>query len=417
LPRAAPWYRPVALQWGGQITLGPGGTQKFHFALATSIETVCRLLDVDVVRDWNLGHPEYWGEMGHYAIGLKACKLVSQASLKLHKLLDLNSANIGFDDAILRDPDQFQKRAKGYKDVPLADVPDDVWRNPTEYGGRSGLPGHPDKNNDGNNHFADMDQPGVGKYAGKTLMQLYRDNKQTLSITTWDEFYTLLIESGENVNRGAVPFRIWQAFDAMVEYLKAGDVVGYICVAGIVAHYVGDACQPLHISRLHHGYPPVKKGTVAYAVHEVYETTMLDQHAADVVQGLNQRLAKPSAIAQPTMKTGEEAARKLVDLMIATFKRLSPEDIIQTYQQGHSKDDRAARLWAAYQDQTLDNMAECCTYLASLWESAWLVAKAEQLIPDSQLVAFDYRTQLWPKYRPQSFFPSVGLADMKSFCQ
>lgn len=413
--RVAPWWQPIAVQWGGQVMLGAGGRRKFHFALATSLESVCRLLDVDVVRDWNLGHPEYWGEMGHYAIGLKACSLVSDLSPKLRELLTLNSRHIGFEDAILRDPDQYHKRKAGYRDVPLADVPDNVWRLPSEYGGRSGRPEDPTKNNDSNNHFADMDQPGVGTYAGKSLMDLYREDPASLNIDTWNEFYTLLQESGDPVRPGAVPFRIWQAYDAMVDSLKAGDVLGYLCVAGTVAHYVGDACQPLHISRLHHGNPG--GGSVARDVHEVYETAMLDAHAGEVVDGLNERLDRPEAVATPTMDSGGAAARGVVELMLATFDRLPPERIVETYNGGHNREDRTERLWSSYREETLDNMAACCTFLASLWESAWRKADGENQVPAGSIKEFDYQEEIRPKYRPQSFFPSVALADMKPYCK
>jgi uncharacterized protein (DUF486 family) len=55
----------------------PGGQAQMQFALATSLGTVCRVLDVEVVRDWDIGLSEYWGKVGHYKIGAKACELVS----------------------------------------------------------------------------------------------------------------------------------------------------------------------------------------------------------------------------------------------------------------------------------------------------------------------------------------------------
>jgi hypothetical protein len=46
-----------------------------QFALATNISTICRRLDVEIVRGWNIGHSEYWGQMGHFKIGASACGL------------------------------------------------------------------------------------------------------------------------------------------------------------------------------------------------------------------------------------------------------------------------------------------------------------------------------------------------------
>lgn len=408
-------YAPIALQWGGHVTLGPDGKQKFQFALATSVESACRLLEVDVVRDWNIGHPEYWGEMGHYTIGLKACDLISDKSPKLKSLLAKNSANIGFDDAMLRDPNEFHKKKAKYKAVPLADVADDIWRNPTQYGGRSGLAQHPEKDNDGNNHFADMDQPGVDEFKDKTLMDLYKAKKDSLSVDTWSKFYQLLSDNGEKTNPGALPFRIWQGFNLMVKYLGDDDVIGFLCVAGIMAHYVGDACQPLHISRLHHG-DPSDQSSVAKKVHSVYETTMLDNHAGAVLDGLAERLAMKSAKAKSDIASGQEAAQRLVEMMIDVYQSLRPEKIIATYTDGKNDTDRAQLLWDAHGDTTLDNMAQCCTLLASLWESAWVTGKGEDKIKAQDIQAFDYEKDLRPKFRPQSFYPSVELSLMKEFC-
>jgi hypothetical protein len=399
--------------------LGPDGKEKFQFALATSVESACRLLEVDVVRDWNIGHPEYWGEMGHYTIGLKACDLISDDSPKLKSLLSKNSENIGFDDAILRNPDEFHKKKAGYKAVPLADVADDIWRNPTKYGGRSGLSHHPEKNNDANNHFADMDQPGAGEFEGKTLMDLYKDSRDSLNTETWSRFYQLLSEAGEKTNPGALPFRIGQGFNLMVEYLSAEDpdIVGFLCVAGIMAHYVGDACQPLHISRMHHGDPDGDQRPVAKKVHSIYETTMLDNHAGDVLDGLSKRLGKNSAKADSGIKSGKAGAQRLVDMMIDVWGNLRPEKIIATYAQGKNDTERADLLWKAHGEKTLDNMAQCCTVLASLWESAWTVGKGEVKVKAQQIKEFDYEKDLRLKFRPQSFYPSAEISLMRDYCK
>ena len=43
----------------------------------------------------------------------------------------------------------------------------------------------------------------------------------------------------------------------MVKYLEAGQVSHFVAAAGVLAHYCGDASQPLHCSWLHHGVPPL----------------------------------------------------------------------------------------------------------------------------------------------------------------
>ena len=56
---------------------------------------------------------------------------------------------------------------------------------------------------------------------------------------------------------GLLPFRVWQLYDAMVAALDQPEPSQdkFLCAAGTLAHYIGDSCQPLHISYLHHGDP------------------------------------------------------------------------------------------------------------------------------------------------------------------
>ena len=104
------------------------------------------------------------------------------------------------------------------------------------------------------------------------------------------------ILSGEPIapkHRGLLPFRVWQIFDEMCRFAADGDAKSFVCAAGVLTHYVGDACQPLHISYLHDGDPnrPVeheftrgkKAGTtemrpLGAGVHSAYEDKMVFDH-------------------------------------------------------------------------------------------------------------------------------------------
>ena len=100
---------------------------------------------------------------------------------------------------------------------------------------------------------------------------------------------------------GLLPFRVWQLYDAMVDALDEGSKDKFLCAAGTLAHYIGDSCQPLHISYLHHGDPdhPVtrivkhtrgkKAGTSdtvndSANVHEDYEQTMFRNDTGETVK-------------------------------------------------------------------------------------------------------------------------------------
>jgi hypothetical protein len=178
-------FRPIALQWGGHTLLGDNRETKMQFALATCLSTVCRELDVDILPDWNTGHSDYWGKLGHYKIGAKACSLVSSAKLK--KLMLGNIDVIAFDDDAIRSGEL--KRIDANQFVPLADVPDLVWRKTR-------------KKDDGN-HFADMDEQGVDGFKNKTLLKLCED-PANVSVAIWNSFMI----AWYRLQRGALPFRL-----------------------------------------------------------------------------------------------------------------------------------------------------------------------------------------------------------------
>jgi hypothetical protein len=39
----------------------------------------------------------------------------------------------------------------------------------------------------------------------------------------------------------------------MIKHVKLGDIEKFVCAAGIISYYVGDASQPLHVSKYHYG--------------------------------------------------------------------------------------------------------------------------------------------------------------------
>src|SRR5262249_39791585 len=77
-PNRARRLRPIAMQWGGERLKNPDGSTS-AFALASFLSSICRALDVELMRSWSLGHDEYWGKIGHFAIGWKACDEVTGA--------------------------------------------------------------------------------------------------------------------------------------------------------------------------------------------------------------------------------------------------------------------------------------------------------------------------------------------------
>lgn len=397
---------PIAVQWGGHVFVDQLGKSRLPYALATCLSTVCNLLEVDVVRDWNIGQVDYWGEMGHYTIGAKACTLMSEPGLKI--LMEANIDRVGFDDDSLKDPQKYQIHQAQYSFVPLADVADNVWRNSRPPFGNKN-----DPNNDANNHFADMDQPGgPGPYEGQTLLELCQD-PNNVSVQVWNDFYDSL---GEGTRPGALPLRVWQIYTEMVKFLNGGqnpDIARFLCAAGCLAHYVGDACQPLHVSRFHHGYPPLKPGTVPFKVHEVYETAMLNTYPDKIVDGINARLS--GVTVRATFQGGKGAALRVIDLMRETINLIDPETLVKAYNEEKKPDDRIERLWNDFGDDTMTSMTNGCRCLGEIWESAWAEGGGQN-ISHAKLKPID-TDLLTSIYRKNSFLLSRGLKDMGPLVQ
>lgn len=71
---------PLAVEWGGQIFDLDGSPTPF--AVATSLSSVCRLMDVELVSDLDRDVAGYWGRTGHYSVASFAMQLVKDPGLK-----------------------------------------------------------------------------------------------------------------------------------------------------------------------------------------------------------------------------------------------------------------------------------------------------------------------------------------------
>jgi hypothetical protein len=57
--------RPLAVEWGGQVF--DIDDEPVSFAVVTSLSSVCKLLDVELVTDRDPDVSGYWGRTGHYS--------------------------------------------------------------------------------------------------------------------------------------------------------------------------------------------------------------------------------------------------------------------------------------------------------------------------------------------------------------
>ncbi len=381
-------YLPIGMQWGANLLGSAGNSQSY--ALATCLSTVCNLLDVDLVRDWNLDQPNTWGAVGHFSIATSVIGALSSQDSKLAALMKNNATLIAPDDGTIRNGE-----FKGLGDeanVPLADVPDFYWKPRLSHQGHT-------RPFEGPNHFADMDQKNE---VGEDLLTLC-ENPKNIDPNFWNDFYESVTDilTGEKiskVHRGLLPFRVWQIFDEMVRFAREGKAPEFVCAAGVLTHYLGDSCQPLHVSYLHDGDPfrhvtrtvhhrngvdedvtePLGKG-----VHAAYEDDMVNAHRGEILDAL-QRTLKVNA--DELIADGFSAAQKTIELMRSTFSLLSPTDIVQAFIDFDGKPKaRAEFFWTKFGTNTIKVMQNGTHLLAVLWESAWAAGQGEVNVLDPMI--------------------------------
>jgi len=401
----------LALQWGGQ-TFDGGSVGQSTFALATFVSTICNRFNVDLLRDWNSGNPDYWGAVGHYGIAAIAMAAIQDANLK--KLMEANLERISYD---LSKIDKNAMKGLSLRDyVPLADVPDMVWKvGPYKRGGMKSAE-HP-------NHFADMDRELTQPIAeGKTLLEICKDPKN-VAVDVWRRYYDAVKQQfpEEEESRGLLPFRCWQIYQEMVQFVKDDEVEKFVCAAGILSHYVGDSCQPLHISYLFNGDPdrPIKaikkdpkthekkEGVQAdgTGVHSAYEDDMVNNNVATLFPKVQELV---DAAPWPTLVEGGQAcAVAVVGLMESTFDKITPMDIVNAFiaVEDQKPAARAAALWEQFGTATAEVMARGSLCLASLWDSAWAEGGKTKI---KSLMAIDEK-KLAKLYQDPDFLPSMTL--------
>lgn len=398
-------FMPIAVQWGQHTFAGDTRTVKGAYALATCLSNVLRALEVDLVRDWNLDNDYTWGKLGHFSIAYLACGLLRSRKLKALFRNNLELITFGYDELNIKDIDSGLARMKtDHGFVPLADVPDLVWK-----GKIAGIK----RGKEGPNHFADMDKVDS---AGKTLLERCQGKYTDMAYLTPEEWMAYYQdEAVQDRSKGLLPFRIWQIYQEMVAFARAGDVVSFVAAGGILSHYVGDACQPLHISHMFDGIPQEDGSRKGKDVHSIYETTMINKNIGAILEAAQKQL-KTAAYKRPLpIDSGKEAAGATVDLMKKTFRLVKPKklvDIVIKYKEGQGLGATATaqKMWAEVgADSTGSIFANGAYYLAALWEGAWKVGKGNSAIGDTGKVDVD---ELVRTYENPGFLPSMNLKEI-----
>jgi hypothetical protein len=391
--------QPVAMQWGQHHFFENDRSLNHNFGLATCLSNILRELEVDMVAGWNAESGYTWGEEGHYTIANFATEMVADASLK--KLLANNLELITFKQEDLITDSALKRKRKSIDYTALADVPDLVWKI---RGGKY------QRSLENPNHFADMDKPNSDN---KTLLDLCTgkgDKMKYLSPEEWLDYYT--DKAVKDGSKGILPFRVWQIFIKMVEYLSQGNTTAYLAAAGILAHYVGDACQPLHISYMFNGIPAAGngEGKKGEGVHEAFETKMVNKYNKEImaaVKGLIRTAAYKKCL---SIHSGKEAAAATVDLMKKTFRTIEPKTIVSAFiKDGNAFADK---FWQSKGKTIVPRLfAGGAQTLASLWNSAWIAGNGNKI---KNLSSID-PGEIVNLYQDKTFLPSVNIREIRKY--
>ncbi|MBA3914326.1 MAG: hypothetical protein H0X25_10860, partial [Acidobacteriales bacterium] len=394
---------PVAIEWGGQrVTSGADADTGFlQLSLSTSMAVILRELSLDVVQDPAAERTQYWGPVGHYKIGQQACFLISDQNLRNFFTANLSDISFTTDQQI-----QTATHLQAAEFVPLSDVPDVVWKTNINRVKREVT--RPMENW---NHYADIDLPGAD---GKTLLEHYLADESSVDWSQWTGFYKtapLPSASTQTSNSwGALPFRVWQIFASMVDFARSGDGASFLTAAGCLAHYIGDACQPLHGSQHSDGLNGATTG-----VHSTYEDNMVDAFADQIAAGFDSAVANLS-FRPREIHTPRDAAMTIMDLMNFCHTVLPPEKICEVYNQArpglHKSATKSSQvldaLWAQCGQETIEVIAAGAVTLAAVWQAAYS-ASGQSDTAGWLSETFDGTRDLMPIYEEQDFLRSLHL--------
>jgi hypothetical protein len=345
-----------------------------------------------------------------FSLGRVACDLLEDP--KLRRLMRANRLRVSVEREDI-DANASQKiDASGF--VPLANVPDIVWKQSMTAGFPAGRRGRENPA-----HYADLDEPDAN---GQTLLDRLHAPTD-LSVAAFQDYYDDLGHK-QSSERGLLPFRVWQFYDKMVEAVSDRRISEFVCAAGILAHYVGDAGQVLHGSRLFDGDPSrtqqrtVRRhdGTLetvferfGKGVHSDYEDRMINEHIDALMGGVEAAVGQQHAM--PRVRGGQDAGFAVVELMRRTRNRIDPMALVEAYAAALQGDGNAPEvLWNTFGTATGAAIADGCRVLAMLWASAWHEGNG-QVIDDDLLGAVP-TNELITLYSDQLFVPSLPLDEI-----
>jgi hypothetical protein len=166
---------------------------------------------------------------------------------------------------------------------------------------------------------------------------------------------------------GTLPWAIDWTYDSLVQQLARGDWTRAVQTASDLGHYVGDAHQPLHVSRNYNG-----QYTNNYGIHSRYETTMLSSGYYLGSLWITPDSAVYIDVPKDTAFGFLLHSNGCVDTILRadTYAR----SVSGWNGSGQAPPAYYAALWGQTRRVTLDQVQRATRSLADLWYSAWVDA-------------------------------------------
>ncbi len=157
---------------------------------------------------------------------------------------------------------------------------------------------------------------------------------------------------------GTLPWTIEEFSDSLKVAWKRGDCTEVIRLAGFLAHYIGDASQPLHSTVYYDGYTPYDRGVHRRVEHAVdYHIAELEESARGEIRVENINAVWPGAIAEI-----RDANSHVGELINADRAAKS---------QGRRKSDYDRSLFADSRPMLVGQIARASSFLTSVWLYEW----------------------------------------------
>lgn len=165
----------------------------------------------------------------------------------------------------------------------------------------------------------------------------------------------------KQVNRmGILPWAATNTYNKLVEALKAGDKDVTVRMMADLAHYVGDAHQPMHTIMNYNGQLSNQEG-----IHERYESVTIEKFYPEITASIHvHKLEKV-----PDVKS-------FMFSIILNSNILSPslfyaDSIISKENKGEFNDQYYQTFWKFTRNITIQQLSAASHALASLYLSAW----------------------------------------------